>query len=299
MTCPTDSSPTTPAGDASRSASFFISVTGVARLLAIVMLALAVTSAGAYAAKADDTLPSVATLLARAKAAMHPQRASISEVTIITRSPSGESIQWTGRQARKRIEDRPAMLTVLLHPESVAGFAVLVRGGEAESTDEQWVYMPPVRRTRRLVFTGRYEAFLGTDLTYEDLGLWPIDQRSFKLLGIDQVSGVRAYKIREVPVDPAVYSRITTWIAADTYLPLKREYFDRAGLLWRVAEYAPATTIDGVPTSLDVRVKDVQAGGSSELRRTDVQYDVEVPDSLFSSDTLPEADHASVWRESS
>ncbi|NOT55512.1 MAG: outer membrane lipoprotein-sorting protein [Deltaproteobacteria bacterium] len=79
-------------------------------------------------------------------------------------------------------------------------------------------------------------------------------------------------------------------------LPLKREYYDPAGALWKVETFEKITVIDGIPTLLLVRMADVRAGFTSELRVSEVRYNTDLPDSLFDPTQLAGAADADVWR---
>lgn len=231
---------------------------------------------------------------AKMQAAMAPAHSSKRKIEMTIRSAKGEVVTWTGRQARKVLDDGAAMVTVLLGPGTVKGFAVLVRDAGAQP-DTQWVYLPPVRRVRRLVYTGKFESFLGTDFTYEDLGFVDLHGRTLTLLGKAEHAGKQVYRLREVFGDAGPYSRVDSLVAVDDYLPLRREYYDRAGLLWKVAEYGPAHVIDNVPTTLHMQIEDKQQGGKSELHVSEVSYDVEVDSKLFDPDLLPEVAAQMLW----
>ena len=86
--------------------------------------------------------PDAAGLATEFEKAMSPPYASKRRIDIAVRSPGGETVEWTGQQARKTIGDRGSMVTVLVGPESMKGFAVLVRDAHGEP-DTQWVYLRP------------------------------------------------------------------------------------------------------------------------------------------------------------
>jgi len=92
---------------------------------------------------------------------------------------------------------------------------------------------------------------------------------------------VRAYKIEEVPKEPWYYSRIITWVTTDTLLPLQRDYYDRAGHLWKTEHFDQVTVLDGIPTPLRVRMHEVQQDTTTILQMSEVTYNVDLPDALF------------------
>jgi outer membrane lipoprotein-sorting protein len=259
--------------------------TGV--MLAPVVALLLVGSAVA------DTAPDIDTIVSKMKAALEPEVPSVRTMEIAVSTEEGEVRRWTAAQARKRIGDVGYMLTVLLAPEDVKGNALLIieRGKEP---DEHWVYLPSVRRVRRVEPVGKYQAFLSTDFTFADFGFVTLD-RTYELLGTEEFEGRRAYKIEEVPRERWFYSRIVSWVAADTWFPIRREFYTPAGELWKLERFDQVTRIDGIPTSLRMQMEDVRQRGTSEINVTKISYKAEIPDNLFDPRRLGQAIDSPVW----
>src|SRR5262249_57366840 len=143
----------------------------------------------------------------------------------------------------------------------------LIQVGPTQST--QWVWDPIFRRVRTLIPLEGFEAFLSSDFTYADLGL--VDLHStYKLLGEEQHDGVRAYKVQEVPHSQWYYTRIVTWIAADSSFPLERQFYDPANQLWKVEHFDQVTEINGIPTVLRRPIDDRHTPRSTEINPTEL-----------------------------
>jgi len=212
-----------------------------------------------------------------------------------TGSPDSSTTEWTARQARKKLPDGNRILTVLLEPDDVKGVAFLI-WEQKDAPDEQWLYLPAVRRVRKLVPVSAYESFLGTDFTFADLGFVNLRGRKFSLLGEETVAGAPAYKVQEIVAGPVFYySRIVTWVAKDSMLPLRRDYYDAANQLWKTELYQDTAIIDGTPTVLLIRLQDKMLDTSTELRVSQVRYDATIPDELFDPEKLPQASKHPLW----
>jgi outer membrane lipoprotein-sorting protein len=158
-----------------------------------------------------------------------------------------------------------------------------------------WIYLSALQTTRGIVPVDVYERFLGSDFTYSDLGF--VSRRgTYRLLGEEVHNGVRAYKVEEVPKEQWYYARIVTWVSADSLLPLQRDYYDRAGRLWRTAIFDQVAVVDGIPTPLRIRMLDKQQNRSTEFQVSGVRYDVDVPDTLFDPQRLAQAVTSSLWQ---
>ncbi|HZP43194.1 MAG TPA: outer membrane lipoprotein-sorting protein [Candidatus Binatia bacterium] len=256
-------------------------------------LALGLALALASTAVARAAAPDAATVATRMQAALEPARSSARDLDIVVSAEQGESTHWRAGQARKIAGGARRVLTVLLAPAGVRGLAFLVEE-QPEQTDVARLYLPGVRRVRTIVPALRSEPFLGSDFTYADLGF--ADRGAhYRLLGSEERDGVRVYRLEEVPRARWYYARVVDQVAADTWLPRRREYYDAANALWKVEELGDVTRVDGVPTPLRIRMEDVQQGSSSEIRTTNVRWDPDLPDALFDPARLPDAVASPVW----
>jgi hypothetical protein len=242
---------------------------------------------------AAASAPSADEIMRRMQGVLWPERPNTSTVVFTVAGPTGSST-LTGVAARRSTGDRRAMLIVMLSPESIRDTAWLLQ--VEPSRTAQWVYQPELRRIRQIVPVEGFEAFLGTEYTYADLGL--IDLHPVhRLVGEDMRDGMRAYRVESLPRDPWYYARIETWVAVDSFAPLARDYYDRTGTLWKVERFGPVQSMNGVPTVLRRELEDRQAGGRTTMETRNVQYDVQLPDDVFDPLQFPTAAQRQRWKD--
>jgi outer membrane lipoprotein-sorting protein len=261
--------------------------------LAVWSAALAVVLVAADARSAD---PSADDVVRQMKSALEPPKPSVRTMTL-TLDDQGTKTTFGLVQARKKLADGDRSLTVLLEPDDARGIAYLASdAGNGEPTE--WLYVPYVKRTRKLVPAENYQSFLDTDFTYADIGLLPTDSKN-TLLGTETVDGKKAYKIESIPsstVKQWYAARTVTWIDAETLLPMRREVYSPAGEVFKTATYGAVTRVDGVPTPLEVTIANRQGGTSTTLKVTSVTYDANIPDSLFAPEGLRKIADADFWK---
>jgi outer membrane lipoprotein-sorting protein len=240
--------------------------------------------------------PDEQTLVQRMRDVLKPARASVREVVITMTDRNGEQTVWKAREARKELPDGKRTLLVVLEPEDTKNNALLI-WDKPRGPSVEWWYPPALRRVRELMPIESYQQFLDTDFTYADLGF--VDrQGAYRLLGDEQLNGARLYKVEFVPDRKVFYSRILTWIAPDTFLPVRRDYYDVAGQLWKRITFSDVTVVDDVPTPLHIRMEDLQQGSHTDLVFRDVRYDVRLPDTIFDPQQLPQTVQVHWWEPS-
>ncbi|MGH7965268.1 MAG: outer membrane lipoprotein-sorting protein [Candidatus Binatia bacterium] len=238
--------------------------------------------------------PDVMTIVKQMKEVFAPTGSRTQKVVISTTSDSGEKVEWIAAQARKQLPDGKRTLLVMLAPTDLKGTTLLI-GEQQGLPDVMWWYPPALDRVRKLVPVMTSQDFLDTDFTLADLGFIS-RQGTYKLLGEEELNGMRTYKIELVPEEQWYYSRIITWVAADSMLPLRRDFHDRTGKLWRSEFFEKIAPVNGIPTPLLIRMQDVQQGTSTEFRVSEVQTNVDVPDALFDPKQLPQAADSPLWQ---
>lgn len=259
-----------------------------------VILVLSVLASFRVAADAATDAPKPEILLQEMKAGIEPSKPSTRLLTMTVRS-AAESVQWKAAQARGQVDGASFVLTVLLDPADVRGSALLIREEPGKPTSE-WLYLPTLRRVRRVVPVDEFESFLNTEFTYADMGFAHLQSRRVKLLGEEPLSAISTYKLQETPDDQRMFSRIVTWLNKTTQQPVKREYYDVANRLWKVETFEDVAVIHDLPTAQHVRIEDVQTGYSSEYRVDRVDYDAPIPKDLFDWQQLSKAAENPIWK---
>ena len=96
------------------------------------------------------------------------------------------------------------------------------------------------------------------------------------------------YVVQNTPVDEgsAEFSSWTVWIDTETFLPMKMEYEDESGEVYRRIEALEVAEFGGHPTVTELQVSDLRSGGTTVSEFRDVEYDLGIPESIFTERTL-------------
>lgn len=117
--------------------------------------------------------------------------------------------------------------------EDVKGTGVLVFD-YADKADDVWVYMPALRKTRRMVSSQKAQSFMGSEFTYADFNTPAVGDFTYKLLKDEAAGGEDCYVVELTPKSQDVaaadgYSKKTYWVSKVTHTVRKGVYYDLAG----------------------------------------------------------------------
>jgi hypothetical protein len=211
-------------------------------------------------------------IIARMQAvrAQGDDQVSVYRIALITRG--GARVTRTVALYRKQCGDGARHLLVFLDPADMAGAGFLT-WSYPDRMPDMWLYLPELGRVRQMNAAAQGESFMGTDLTYEDLGPGPVDARVHRLLGVQEVDRQRTYRVESVPLGPSAYGKVLTWVSRETFLPVRVHYYDRAGRLLKIGRFRDVKLVKGVPTPFTIDMENVQTGHRTEIALLEADYD--------------------------
>lgn len=156
--------------------------------------------------------------------------------------------------------------------------------------DDRWLFIPAVRLVKRIAASDKRSSFVGSDFTYEDVSGRDLEDDSFRLLREDVLDGKPVYVLESTPKDPksANYSRKVSYIDRAILIPLKEEYSDATGKIFKVYTTDVIQRLvpksgkgEGYWTIMKRTMKDLTSGHRTEVSFTKAEYDVGLPDDIF------------------
>lgn len=116
-------------------------------------------------------------------------------------------------------------------PADVAGTGTLSLENPG-GTDEQWLYLPAFKKTRRLGTAELGDRFVGTDFFYEDMKSRSVDDYAYTMLPAEKVDGQDCYVIESKPkaekvVKESPYGKTILWMRKDNLAVVRMRFFDR------------------------------------------------------------------------
>ena len=130
-------------------------------------------------------------------------------------------------------DDGDKLLVVFSTPKAVKGTALL-SFGHRQGPDDQWLYLPAIKRVKKINSKNRSGPFLSSEFSFEDLTPQEVDKFTYQLLRTapcTQVAGdIQCYVLERVPLEKYTgYSRQEVWLDSQHLQIQKIDYFDRRG----------------------------------------------------------------------
>lgn len=118
-------------------------------------------------------------------------------------------------------------LTIFDTPRDVKGTAFLSFSHVLKS-DDQWLYLPALKRVKRISSANKSGPFMGSQFSFEDLASFEVDKYSYKYLRDERVDGHKSFVVENHPnYKFSGYTRQIVWVDQIRYIPLKIEFYDR------------------------------------------------------------------------
>jgi len=165
---------------------------------------------------------------------------------------------------------------------------------EADKDDDQWLYLPALRKVRRISASDRGDYFLGTDFSYEDIkkeNKVEAADYTFKTIGSDDIDGHQTWVVEATPRTAKIakelgYSRTNLYVDPKLWISRKGEFWDVNGNHLKTAEFSDVEVIQGIVTAKKIKVKNHKTGHSTVFTFSDIDYETEVDEALFAKNAL-------------
>lgn len=181
-------------------------------------------------------------------------------------------------------------LSVFDEPADVKGTALLTfthKTGE----DDQWLYLPALKRVKRIASANKSGPFMGSEFAYEDVASQEIEKYTYKFLREETYEGMPCFVIERYPVDKnSGYTRQQVWIDQADYRPWKIDFYDRKDSLLKTLVWRGYRQYLGKYWRADeMFMQNHQSGKSTLLKWSGYQFRAGLRDADFNEASLKRA----------
>jgi hypothetical protein len=172
-------------------------------------------------------------------------------------------------------------------PQDIAGTAFLmIERGKDQS--EQYIYLPGLKRTRRIVGREREGSFMGSDFTYADMQRVDDKQATHKRLPDEKIGSDDVYVIESTLSSnaPVAYGKVTTWIRKTDYIALRTRFYDRSDKLVKTLYSRRVKDIEGKPVVVEARMQTQASNHTTDLYIDSIERKNDLSDANFTPAAL-------------
>jgi len=172
---------------------------------------------------------------------------AISEMEMTLINANGQQRVRTMKSKVLEKEGGDKSLMEFLTPADVKGTKFLSYE-HADKDDDQWLYLPALKRVKRIASKNKSGSFMGSEFSYEDLTAFNIDKYNYSGDAEEvTVDGKKMYKSVRIPNSKnSGYTKQVAWTTPDTYLTMKVDYYDRKKELLKTATFSDYKKISGI-----------------------------------------------------
>ncbi len=204
----------------------------------------------------------------------------------------GERVRDLIIYMKKYPEDRTRSIVFFESPPEVKGVGLL-QWADPHAKDEQWLYLPELKRVRQISAGTKHESFVGTDFSYDDLAImseitdWTDADAPASLVRDELLDGRPCHVLEYTPTGKDLsYGKILDWLTADDLTVVKFEMYDKSARLQKILRLSDFHKLGEIPTAFHMEMHNVQAGSHTVVDFSEVKYDTGQSDDRFTTRAL-------------
>jgi hypothetical protein len=163
---------------------------------------------------------------------------------------------------------------------------------DPEKDDDQWLYLPALKKTKRIASTDKSGSFMGSDFTYADMTDRPLDSYEYKFLEKKEgvIDGVKVWQIESIPItekekDETGYTKSWVFVRQDNDVIIRSVHWVKKGNRRKYFEVKKLELIDGIWTMTEMEMKTMKGKAITHktiMKAHNVRYNQKLDDDLFS-----------------
>ncbi len=183
--------------------------------------------------------------------------------------------------------DGDKSLTLFFEPADVKGTASLTYS-HGLKPDDQWLYLPALKRVKRITSKNKSGPFMGSEFAFEDLGSQEVEKYSYTYLRDEACGEFECYVIERIPAyEYSGYTRQIVWIDKQAYRPMKTEFYDRKNSLLKTLIFKGYRQYAGRHWRADnMEMQNHQTGKSTTLDWTNYAFKTGLTENDFDKNSL-------------
>jgi hypothetical protein len=212
-------------------------------------------------------------------------------VQMTLRNKQGQESERVIRSKTLEVDgDGDKSQTIFDEPRDVKGTALL-SFTHKEGPDDQWLYLPALKRVKRIASDNKSGPFMGSEFAYEDISSQEVEKYTYKFLRDGTLDGMDVFVFERYPVDKkSGYTRQIIWLDKDRYKEQKIEYYDRKNALLKTLVFNDYHQyLDKFWRAHDMYMENHLTGKSTRLIQSNYEFNTGLTARDFDKNSLKRA----------
>lgn len=210
---------------------------------------------------------------------------SVVKLTMILRNAAGQETSRTLKISTLEIPDENVgdkSMVLFDSPKDIDGTALLSHA-KILDPDDQWLYLPALKRVKRISSKNKSGPFVGSEFAFEDFTALELNKYTYRYLGEEDIDGMKTDVVERAPrYENSGYSKQVSWIDQEVFQVRKVDFYDRRGdLLKTLTLHDYREYPGGVWRSHTFVMVNHQTGKSTELVYDDYTFKAGLGDRDF------------------
>jgi len=198
-------------------------------------------------------------------------------------------IETNGETRERRIQTltrtnngKTESITLFLSPASVKQTRFLTL--EKEGQDEQWIYLPALKQSKRISSGEQTGSFMGSDFSYADMNTTTFspEEATHTYLRTETSNNIEIYVIESIPFESTTYGKSIVWVDKESYLPMKVELYDKnKTTLLKQLETKMIDQLSGQWTATIMEMTTIATGHKTKIEILQAKYGITIPSEYF------------------
>ncbi len=189
-------------------------------------------------------------------------------------------------------KDRKTFLYVN-EPSDVRSTAILINSYDEakKSEDDTWLYIPALRKVKRLASRNKQGRFVGSEFIFADMERLHLADYQYELLEEDTINERAVFKVDAIAssdktTEKTGYSRRVIWVDTERFVVLREQYFDAQGVLLKELTTNKVKNISSYWIATDQTLVNHQSGRKTQLEISNLEFNKPMSDIIFSKQTM-------------
>ena len=205
---------------------------------------------------------------------------------VLINAHGDETTRKMDSKVLEQSNDGDRSIITFLSPADVKGTKMLTWTHKKEN-DDQWLYLPSLKRVKRISSRNKSGAFMGSEFAYEDLGSQEVEKYTYKWLRDEKIDGRPSWVMERVPTDKrSGYSKQVYWVDQEYRQATKIDFFDRKGEILKTFTFEGYTQYGKYWRPTKIEAVNHQTKKRSRLTWQGRKLGTAPPKDAFSKDAL-------------